>query len=233
MIEQDPDWLLGPLPSGRHGLPREHVLRSQRVRLVRAAIAVAGSEGYTGTTVTRVIAHAGVSRKTFYEQFADREHCFLVAYGHLAARGLDGMRRAAAVDGPWPERLRHALDWALRALAHHPCEARVAFAEVLAAGPRGLAERDRALGELRALLLPGLDAAPAGVHVPETMALATAGALFELIGRQIRDGGGERLPALLPDLLFCALAPFLGPAAAARECAVDEPARAAAQSASA
>ncbi len=211
--------MLAPLPSGRHGLPREYVVRSQRLRLLRAAVAIAGTDGYAAMTVTTVIGRAGVSRKTFYEQFADREHCFLAAYELVAERALDGIRRAFAREDAWPDRLRAALQWALDALAEHPHEARVAFAEVLGAGPRALAQRDRALDELQRLLVPGLDAAPPDVAVPASMPQATAGALFELIGRRVRAGEGDRLPALLPDLLFCALAPFVGPSQATRACA--------------
>jgi len=210
--------MLAPLPSGRHGLPREYVARSQRIRLLRGAIAVAGAEGYTAMTVTSVIARAGVSRKTFYEQFADRERCFLAAYELVAEQALDGMRASFAQDESWPEQLRSALSWTLHALAAHPHEARIAFVEVLGAGPRALAARDRALDEVRMLLVPGLAAAPEDVAVPHSMPRAIAGALFELIGLRVRAAEGERLPQLLPDLLFCALAPFLGPAPAAAAC---------------
>lgn len=208
--------MLAPLPSGRHGLPREYVIRSQRARLLHAAVAVAGADGYAAMTVTAVIRRAAVSRKTFYEQFADREDCFLAAYELVAARALDGMRSVFAQQETWPEQLCAALAWALQALARHPEEARLAFAEVLVAGPRALARRDRVLDELQALLAPGLDAAAGRATVPSSMPRAACGALFELIGRSVRAGDVAALPELLPDLLFCVLAPFLGPAEAAR-----------------
>lgn len=213
--EDELDWLLAPLPSGRHGLSRDQVARSQRLRLLKAGIAVAGSDGYAAMSVSAVLARASVSRKTFYEQFADREHCFLAACEHVAERGLAGLRDAYAVDAPWPERLRAALAWRLDALAGRPAEARVALVEALAAGPRALALRDRALRELAALLAPGFDAAPRGARIPATMPEAVAGALCELVASRVRRGRVAELPALLPDLLFCALAPFVGPAAAA------------------
>jgi AcrR family transcriptional regulator len=213
-VPEDDDWLLGPLPSGRHGLSREHVMRSQRLRLMHAAIAVAGGEGYGAMTVSAIIARASVSRKTFYEQFADREDCFLAAYELVVERALAGMRDAYAITAPWPERLRAALGWALDALAAHPHEARVAFVEVLAAGPRAHARRDRALRELTPFLGLGFDAAPASAHVPASMPQAIAGGLYELIGAHVRRGEHAGLPQLLPDLLFCALAPFVGPLAA-------------------
>jgi AcrR family transcriptional regulator len=211
----DVDWLLAPLPSGRHGLTREQVAHSQRLRLVSSAIAVAGSEGYTAMTVSAVIARANVSRKTFYEQFADREHCFLAAYEVVVARALAGMRAAYATEAPWSERLRLAIGWALDALAAHPSEARVAFVEVLVAGPRALRLRDLALQELTPLFAPGFDVAPASTTIPSSMPLAIVGTFTELIGLQVRQGDVMQLPQLLPELLYCALAPFVGPAAAA------------------
>jgi AcrR family transcriptional regulator len=38
--------------------------------------------------VAAVIGRAGVSRKTFYEQFRDREDCVLAAYDAILARFL-------------------------------------------------------------------------------------------------------------------------------------------------
>jgi AcrR family transcriptional regulator len=213
--EDELNLLLAPLPSGRHGLPREQVVRSQRLRLLNAAIAVAGTDGYAAMTVSAVLARANVSRKTFYEQFADREHCFLAAYELVAERALAGVRAAYASEAPWPERLRDALAWGLRALAAHEPEARVVFAEALAAGPRALELRDRTLRELTPLFAPGFDAAPADAAIPRSMPQAIAGACCELIGTELRHGSAAHLPLLLPDLLFCALAPFVGPEVAA------------------
>ena len=166
-------------------------------------------------TVSTVIAQANVSRKTFYELFADREDCFVAAYDLVVDRALSGVRDAFAIDAPWSARLRAALAWTLAALAHHPHEARVAFVEVLAAGPRALERRDRALGELASLLAPGFDVGPPDVDIPASMPTAIVGALGELIAAHVRRGTTAGLPLLLPDLLYCALAPFIGPVAAA------------------
>lgn len=206
------------LPSGRHGLSREYVLASQRARLIGAAIRVAGSDGYAAMTVSAVIGTAGVSRKTFYELFADREACFLAALDAVFDQARAGIREVgpSVEEATWPVRLRALLGWGLGALADHPHAARVAFVEVLAAGPRAIQRRDAALGELARLLGPGYDAAPARVKVPRLMPEAIAGALYEIVRARVADGRLAELPGLLPDLLYCALAPFVGPAEAAR-----------------
>jgi AcrR family transcriptional regulator len=206
--------LLFPLPSGRHGLPREAVVRSQRMRLLRGALHVAAREGYGGMTVTAVIAQASVSRKTFYELFADREDCFLAAYEHVTERALAGLHAEFALDAPWSARVRAGLAWALDALARHPEETRVAFVEVLAAGARALERRDRFTEQLALLLADGFEAASRAVAVPASTPTAVIGALSELIVGHVRREDVAQLRDALPDTLYCVLAPFLGPAAA-------------------
>ena len=66
-----------PLPRRPRGLTRDEVLASQRGRMIAAMAETVAAKGYAATTVADVVARAGVSRKTFYEHFADREECFL------------------------------------------------------------------------------------------------------------------------------------------------------------
>jgi AcrR family transcriptional regulator len=65
-----PDW---ELPRGRHRLPRQVVDDHQRERLLAAVAETLAEHGYAGLTVERVLAIAGVSRATFYANFADKE----------------------------------------------------------------------------------------------------------------------------------------------------------------
>src|SRR3954453_16673759 len=70
-----------PLPRGPHNLTRADVLESQRQRMTDAMAETVAAKGYAGTTVGDVVAGAGVSRKTFYEHFRDKEDCFLAEFG--------------------------------------------------------------------------------------------------------------------------------------------------------
>lgn len=217
MTLQDTDWAPAQLPSGRHGLPREYVVNSQRSRLLAAAVLIAGEDGYAGMTVSAVISRAGVSRKTFYEFFADREDCFLAAFDGLVAVALRGAREAYDSGDGWTERLRATLAAALETLASHPHEARLGFVEVLAAGPLALERRDRALRAFMEFLSPGYEAADRDTGIPPLMPEAIVGAIYEIIYTRVLHQRTAELPALLPELMYCALAPFLGPRAAAAQ----------------
>lgn len=211
-VEQQLEWSTGPLPSGRHGLPREYVVETQRMRLLAAGLEVAGTAGYGAMTVSAITRRAGVSRKTFYELFDDREACFLTIYDRVVACGLEGVRTAYASERSWPLRIRAALTWLAQALAERPHEARVALVEVYAAGAAALERRDATL----AALVPLFAAAPAADGASALLPEAAVGAVAEVLYARVLRGQARELPALVPDLLYCALAPFLGSAKAAK-----------------
>jgi AcrR family transcriptional regulator len=216
---QDTDWAPAQLPSGRHGLPREYVVNSQRSRLLAAAVLVVGEDGYAGMTVSAVIRRAGVSRKTFYEFFADREDCFLAAFDGLLERALRGAREVYGDGDAWPRQLRALLTAALDALAAHPAEARLGFVEVLAAGPRALARRDAALKAFMEFLAPGYEAAADSSKIPPLVPEAVVGSVYEIVYARVLHERADELPSLVGGLVYCALAPFLGPVAAAEHAA--------------
>src|SRR5215207_2380769 len=83
------------LPPGRHGLPRQFVLHNQRGRLVEAAMHVFGTRSFGDARVADVLERAAISRKTFYEQFADKEACFMAAYEAAAVGLRDAIRGAS------------------------------------------------------------------------------------------------------------------------------------------
>ena len=74
-----------PLPKGPHGLSSEEVIASQRERIFAAIIDAVAEKGYVHTSVADVLAHAKVSRLTFYQLFSDKEDCFVSAFEARAA----------------------------------------------------------------------------------------------------------------------------------------------------
>jgi len=64
------------LPPGP-GRPRDEVLANQRERLFGAMVASVSARGYRATTVGDLAEMSGVSSRTFYDLFPDKEACFL------------------------------------------------------------------------------------------------------------------------------------------------------------
>ena len=75
------------LPHGPHRLGAENVVRNQRHRMHGAMIEAVAENGYERTSVKQVVGLAGVSRRSFYEQFANKQECFLATYDLIARRG--------------------------------------------------------------------------------------------------------------------------------------------------
>lgn len=197
------------LPAGRHGLPREFVLESQRRRMIEAMALVVGEQGYERASVARVVKVAGVSRKTFYEHFTDKQACFLDAYDTVFGGILLDVGAAYEAAEGWPEKVRSGLDVLLTRLAADPHYARAGIVEVLAAGEAALERRDAALRAFQSFFDPARPEVP-DHGAPPIVIEATIGGIYEVIYRRILTDGAESLQALHDDLTYLALTPFLG-----------------------
>ncbi|HEX2160625.1 MAG TPA: helix-turn-helix domain-containing protein [Thermoleophilaceae bacterium] len=203
------------LPRGRHGLSPDEVATSQRNRILDAMKALAGERGYHESSIADVIARAGVTRKAFYRLFDDKEQCFIQAYERDLARLLTLTLEAFETQDAWADRVRAALSALLHALARDPAAARLCFIEVLAAGPRAVAARNEAMRGFTILFDTGrLEDDRAR---PPALALNMVGGMSEIVHREIAAGRTANLPAVLPDLMYTAVLPILGPEAAERE----------------
>jgi AcrR family transcriptional regulator len=199
------------LPRGRHGLPRAVVVENQRGRIFESLATVSAAKGYADVTVKDIIDHAGVSRRTFYDLFADKEQCFLAAYHEIVERLFVAVDRAyGAAEQPWPTRLAAALHALVENYASEPDLARLAMVDVLAAGPRALARRDATLRRFAVFFEDGRAGLPATMALQELLSQAVVGGLYEALYGYIIDGQAERLPELMPDLIYCGLVPYLG-----------------------
>ena len=198
---------IGPLPAGRHSLTREVVLASQRGRLLDAMAQAVSDHGYGATTVAHVVALAGVSRKTFYEHFGDKEECFLALYDTGIAFVLQRIIEALGdedADSDPRARVVAGLEAFLAVLAEEAAFSRAIIREVHAAGPRALARR-RATLEVFAQRYEQINADarakdPSIAPLSHDIALALVGAISELVAIRIDDGQTGRLPELTESL---------------------------------
>ncbi|HLJ07616.1 MAG TPA: helix-turn-helix domain-containing protein [Acidimicrobiia bacterium] len=205
----------GRLPSGRHGLTREAVEASQRGRLLDAMAQVVAEKGYAATTVADVVERAGVSRRTFYEQFADKEACFLAAYDVglevVLGRIRDAIGSAAAAAG-WRERARAGVEAFLVLLASEPAFARALQVEILTAGPAALERRAGMLvmfaGIWRNLHEAARAEDPALPPLPDDVFTVLTAGLEELVRDCVRTRGTAALPELAEPILRTVFAVF-------------------------
>ena len=189
----------------------------QRSRLLEAAFAVVGEQGYQGMTVRRVAERAGVSPRTFYTLFCDREDCFLAAFDHAIDVLAGRVRPVFEGEREWSARVRAGLGALLVGLDEEPALRRLLFVEALVAGPRVLARRAQMLDALAGLV----DDGRGGMSLPGELSPLTAeglvGATFGVIHARLSQRRPEPLIELLGALMGTIVLPYRGSAAAARE----------------
>lgn len=184
------------------------MLRNQRERMLAAVIEVVSDVGYASMTVSDVISRAGVSRRTFYEHFVNKEDVFLAAYDHVVDAVLEDVSAAYERGETWLEQMELAVEAFVTRLASQPELAHVCVVEVLAAGPKALARRSAAMDRFRDFMVPGCGQAAAKLRAPELAADALIGGVYEVIYAHVLRGETARLPSLAPALVESMLAPF-------------------------
>lgn len=207
-----------PLPKGRHGLSREQIARSQRTRLLEAAVALGAERGFASLTLADIVGRAGVARSTFYEYFADKEECFLEAFDHAADRVIE---RVFALEAPPQDgsgSLVHGYVGKLLKLGvEEPGLVQLTAMNVDALGPHAV-ERQRAtrsrladhLVQLRELLRRD---DPRLAPISHVRALAIGGAVAEVVQHAFYSSGIDALPALQAELSAIVLALLEAPPA--------------------
>ncbi len=231
---------------------REQVDEIQRTRVLGALCEVVAERGAGGATVAHIVARAGVSRRTFYELFADREECFLAAFDQAVERAAARVLPAWEGAGRWRERVRGALVALLGFFDEEPDLGALCVVHALGAGPRALERRAEVVRVLVAVVEEGRGEARRGEVAPLTgegvvgavlavlhTRLSERGAGMARGSESVSDGAPTRagartrgaaparnglpLTSLASPLMGMVVLPYLGSAAAARELARPAP----------
>jgi len=197
------------LPRGRHGLPRELVERSQRERLLAAVVKVTAANGYESTTVGDILGEAGVGRESFYELFDDKLDCMLSAHKILLDELEQQVRDTYLGVDPWTERMRRALAVTLEWFATDPDAARFTLVELSTVGPAFRPIFQAEFARAVVLLEEGMGDDAPEPELAQANSLAV-GTILARIYEEIVLGRAAQLPALLPDLTYELLVPFVG-----------------------
>jgi AcrR family transcriptional regulator len=192
------------------------VAELQRLRLVKAAVAVASEHGYEGISVTAVVARAGVSRKTFYELFDGREGCFLAVLEEAFAQMASAAGPAYEQQGRWSERVRAALLALLEFLELERDMGAFVLSYLVGSGPRSEVLRARVLRRLQRVVEEGRSQArPSQEPSPLTAEFVVGGVLAVIHARL--QSSPQRLGGLVNPLMWMIVLPYLGPTVAGRE----------------
>lgn len=192
--------------------------RNQRQRILAAVAEATAARGYARMSVEDVVRGAGVSRRTFYELFPNKDAVFLEAYDQVANLLLAGVRAAYEGESGFGPRVTAGFRAFLELLEASPAFARMCIVEVMAAGPEAVAKRTAVMGEF-AKLIEENAASELDSHgsVPSMHAQTIVAGAYEAVYRMIAAGETDKLSTLLPDLVESALLPYVGEEQAAAQ----------------
>jgi AcrR family transcriptional regulator len=181
---------------------------TQRDRLVAAMGELIAELGETTIGVHHICQRAGISRRTFYELYVDRDACLLDTLGVAQDRLVGCVAQAVVAVGPeWEDRAVAAT----RALVGTLCADRIlgylCVAAPPAAGRDALVLQRAAIDEIGRLL-----GEPPAIGAPTDLVLAAAlGGVWELLRCRLVGGDAEAVHGdLAAPAIYALLAPFIG-----------------------
>jgi AcrR family transcriptional regulator len=198
------------------GAVRAQLADMQRGRIVNALVDVACERGAGDVTVGHVVERAGVSRRTFYELYRDRDDCFLAAFEQALAYAQERVLPAYASGKGWREQIRTGLLAFLVFLDEERLIGRLLVAESLGGGPKTVERRTRVIEQITRAIDHGRSQPRAASPVALT-AEGVVGGVLAVIQARLVANRPERLVALAGPLMSMIVLPYLGSAVAQRE----------------
>ncbi|MGN6256623.1 MAG: TetR/AcrR family transcriptional regulator [Solirubrobacterales bacterium] len=186
--------------------PQDIGERSQRQRIIDAIIDSCAEKTYGATTITDIVARAHISRTTFYKHFDDKRACFDAAIDHCIEQLQEVAATAHAPDDAPADAVRKSAAAVLEALAARPGLAQLLTGDAIAVEPKSI-ERYRKATIPAIESLWSRNGEPTAHHTDPRLAFGQAQVL---ILNQIATGKADRLPELLPEIVYLAVSPFGG-----------------------
>ena len=176
-------------------------MRNQRTRMHGAMIEAVAANGYERTSVKQVVSLAGVSRRSFYEQFANKQECFLATYDLIAARGAGRVGAAyRAADGPVEERLQAAFGELGEAISTNWNSANLVILEAPKVGAPALLRLRRASATFEQMLSSCFEHASTASPLPGPVIRGIAGGLHAAMSMCLREGSAEKAPQVAEEM---------------------------------
>jgi AcrR family transcriptional regulator len=205
------------LSPGPGWLPHGQVLEIQRARILAAAADAVAESGYGALTVAAVTQRARISRKTFYEVFANRDDCFAAIVEEISARAYSLVSAACAAESSWLAATRSALSSLLRLIDEEPRLARIWFVDAMAGSDAVHEHRAEATARLAAAIELGRGLVSDKGQPSHLAGEAAVGGILQIIHARLLDGRREPFVELLGPCMYLIVLPYLGAARATAE----------------
>jgi AcrR family transcriptional regulator len=204
---------------------RSGVAQIQRARMITAMVELARDRGVGQVTVSHIVDRAGVSRRTFYDLFDDREACFMAAFEEAVQRAATGVLPAIQAPGAWRESIRAGLGALLEFVDDEPLLGALCVVDALGAGPRALGRRTEVLELLIDAVDEGREECKGALSPTRLTAEGVVGAILAILHARIAAGDTRPMVELLGPLMGMIVLPYCGPAVARRELSQAPPRR--------
>jgi hypothetical protein len=188
---------------------------AQRDKLLWAMMAELEEKGYGEARVEGPIAAAGLTAEEFEAEFGDKDSCLFAAYDRLTDMVVEEATSSCAEGGEWPERVRKGLTTLLATIAAEPEMARALTRSFPGIRPATYQRYVDLLERFLPYMEEGREYSEADEELPGEVELLAVGAAEAIIFAEVDAGRAERLPAMMPEILFSVLVPFMGPDRAA------------------
>lgn len=189
----------------------------RRDALLRAMLEELALAGYREASVERARQVAGVSAEEFEAEYGGKDECLFAAYDQLTDAVVERANAVCAGGGPWPARVRSGLEALLAELAAEPQMARALTRSFPGIRPAAYERYVDLLSRFVPLMREGREYSEVEEELPAEVELLAVGAAEAIIFGEVDAGRTGRLPAMMPEILFSVLVPFMGPDRAAEE----------------
>jgi AcrR family transcriptional regulator len=189
----------------------------RRDALLRAMLDELAAQGYGEASAERAQRAAGVSAEEFTAEFGDKDGCLFAAYDQLADRVVAKTTAECDASDPWPDRVRAGLETLLGELAAEPEMARAITRSFPGIRPAAYGRYVDLLSRFEPFMAEGRSYSEVDEELPGEVELLAVGAAEAIIFGEVDAGRTDRLPRMLPEILFSVLVPFMGPDRAADE----------------
>jgi AcrR family transcriptional regulator/DNA-binding MarR family transcriptional regulator len=202
---------------GYDGAVREQLADLQRSRMLAAMFDVAAQRGVGNVTVARVVERSGVSRRTFYELFSDREDCLRAAFEQALAHARGRVLPVYEAERDWRDQIRAAVIALLCFLDEQPVPAKLLIAELHAGAQATSERREEVLAAVIAAVDRGRAQSKASPALSSLTAEGVVGGALSVIHSRLAEDSRQPLLELANPLMGTIVLPYLGSAAARRE----------------